>query len=187
MALRHLGYRYEIVEILGQYSKGDRPFEVAGIIDTRKKHVHISNQFPPDTQRFTAAHELGHAVLGHLGGLHRDKPLNGISRGNPRDSKEYDADKFATFFLMPAKLVRERFSRAFGVEFFQLNDATCFALSPGNPDQLLQQLSSRREMSRFLAQAEYFNGRRFACLADQFLVSREAMAIRLEELDIVPL
>ena len=88
---------------------------------------------------------------------------------------------------MPAKLVRERFSRAFGVDLFQLDDATCFALSPANADTLPQQLSSRRQMSRFLAHAQYFSGRRFACLADQFLLSREAMAIRLEELDIVPL
>lgn len=185
-ALMHLGYRFGRYETLGQYSSAGGLIEVAGIIDTNTEQVKISNQFSPEVQRFTAAHELGHAVLKHASGLHRDRALDGTNLQCPREGQEWEADKFATYFLMPAKLVRERFFRAFGMNTFFLSDDILFALDPSDPEDLRKKLDSRRAISRFLCQAQYFGGRRFLSLASQFMVSRDAMAIRLEELDIVP-
>ena len=44
---------------------------------------------------------------------------------------------------------------------------------------------SLRDISRILAKTESFNGQYFRSLADQFYVSVEAMAIRLEELSLL--
>lgn len=185
-ALVHLGYRFEKRETLGQYGNGGHLIEVAGIIDTSVREVNISNQFSPEVQRFTAAHELGHAVLNHASGLHRDRALDGGSVHQAREGQEWEADKFATFFLMPAKLVRERFRQAFGMDEFVLSEDVLFALDPGDPEALRRKFDSRRAVSRFLCQAQYFGGRRFLSLASQFLVSKDTMAIRLEELGIIP-
>jgi hypothetical protein len=65
---------------------------------------------------------------------------------------------------------------------FELNDTTAFALDPSGTKNLLQGKKSLRDISRILAKTESFNGIHFRSLADQFYVSVEAMAIRLEEL-----
>lgn len=53
--------------------------------------VVLSNHAPADRQRFTLAHELGHAVMHQV----------------PSDTQEAEADRFASEFLMPAKDIRE--------------------------------------------------------------------------------
>jgi Zn-dependent peptidase ImmA (M78 family) len=80
--------------LLGAYLEVERP----GILVTTERSLAI--------QRFTAAHELGHAVLHHRVGLDGDE----IIRRSPFASARYDhrevaADAFASMFLMPDFLI----------------------------------------------------------------------------------
>lgn len=183
IALHLIGYDYDLEETLGQHRSNGRLIEVAGIIDNTSKRVFISRQFPNNVRIFTAAHELGHAVLHEARGLHRDKPLDGATLS--RDSIEFEADKFATYFLMPEKLVRARFANIFATDCFTVNEETVFALSRISLNDFQKKCKALRDLSRILACAEYYNGLRFISLANQFRVSIEAMAIRLEELELL--
>jgi len=75
------------------------PAPLRGIIVTTRRGLHI--------QRFTAAHELGHAVLNHRGSV--DKVI--LERGplvptGGRDLQEVAADAFAAEFLLPRWLYK---------------------------------------------------------------------------------
>jgi len=183
-ALELYGFSFSYEEDLGKYD-GDSGFQkVAGLINGDSKRVQVSNQFSQSIRMFTTAHELGHAALHNVtGSLHRDRPIDGSSYS--RESIEYEADKFATYFLMPAKLVRARFMDVFGTEGFSLNEDTAFALQCKPLSDIRKQCRSHRDLSRLLASAGSYNGRFFHSLANQFRVSIEAMAIRLEELSLV--
>lgn len=184
LALRHIGFAVEDTSGLGQFRSGNQLVEVAGQIHGDKRLVQLSSQFPLAVRSFTAAHELGHATLGHsLQGLHRDRPLDGSASN--KDFAEREADVFAAFFLMPAKLVRAHFDSRFGPAPFLLNDDTAFALNGAGLEKMRAQYQSVRALSLQLAKAESFGGRRFVSLARLFEVSNEAMAIRLEELRLI--
>jgi len=183
-ALGLLGFTFSYAEDLGKYD-GDNGFlKVAGTINRDTKIVQVSDHFPQSVRLFTVAHELGHAVMHDVGGtIHRDRPLDGAIAS--RDGMEVEADKFASFFLMPEKLVRSRFVEAFGTERFALNEDTAFALLCEPLSDVRNKLGRQRDLSRFLASAGSYNGRFFHSLANQFRVSFEAMAIRLEELSLI--
>ena len=183
-AFEYLGYDFLIHESLDDFSSGEN-FRIAGLIDQDSKKVHISNQFPSEVQRFTAAHELGHVLLNHQVGLHRDRALDGSPVKGRRDKAEVEADKFATCFLMPEKLVVSRFEKCFGTTSFELTEDTIFALDPGNKADLFNRKRDRRFISRFLAKATQYNNQHFDSLSKHFRVSTEAMAIRLEELGLI--
>lgn len=182
IALKLLGYDYDLDETLGQFYSDGKPLEVAGTIDKTLKRVRISRQFSQNIRSFTAAHELGHALLHNTAQLHRDRPLDGSSVS--RNATEFEADKFATFFLMPRKLVQTVFERMFLTNKFYLNEATSFALGYDYLE-LKKKHMSLRQLSRMLVSTKRYNGRQFNSLADQFRVSTEAMAIRLEELELL--
>lgn len=186
VALKLIGYEYQLVDGLGQYHGAGGLLEVAGLIDQSSKIVQISRQLPSNVCTFTAAHELGHAILHpNAIGIHRDKPLNGATLS--RESSEIEADKFATFFLMPAKLVRSRFAEVFGEDIFFLDEDTSFALGGMPHSELKKKCKTLRDLSRRLASTERYNGRQIRSLAAQFRVSIETMAIRLEELELLSL
>jgi len=186
VALRLFGYDCELNETLGQYSSDGKQVEVAGTLDKRTRQVRISHRFENAVRNFTAAHELGHVLLHDTGAaLHRDRPLDGSTQS--RTGIEFEADKFASFFLMPAKQVQASFERIFLTDQFTLNEATAFALGQGDYETLCKKCKTLRQLSRLLAKAKHYNGLHFISLADQFLVSDEAMAIRLEELGLVAL
>lgn len=158
--------------------------EVAGLIDRDAKVVKCSLQFLEPYQRFTLAHELGHAVLHpDAGGIHRDRPLDGAKRA--REPGEWEADRFAAFFLMPAKLLRECFFQRFGTECFVVTDDTAFALSRTTSEVVHDKNPTIRHLARLLATTETYNSRSFKSLAAQFRVSVGAMAFRLEELGLL--
>ena len=185
LAFRSIGFRSELVESLGQHTWEGEPAEVAGIIDASVQTVQTSRRFAPPFRNFTAAHELGHAVLHDGRGLHRDRGLDGSQLGGSRDRTEWEADVFATYFLMPERLVRAAFECAFKVPRFVLDEDTAFALDPGDPGGLLSSCREDRDLSRLLARTTRYDGVHFDSLADQFGVSPEAMAIRLEELNLI--
>ena len=184
VALRSIGFRCDPVESLGQYWLEGEHVEVAGIIDRTERAVQISRQFPLPVRNFTAAHELGHALLHDGEGLHRDRALDGTERGVRRDRTEREADDFAVYFLMPEKQIRIEYEHRFKTREFILNEDTAFALNVESFGSF-QANYDIRELSRLLARATQYDGVQFHSLAEQFGVSVEAMAIRLEELKIV--
>lgn len=183
IALQFIGYDCNLEETLGQFRSDGKLMEVAGVIDKSSAKVRISRQFNNNIRSFTAAHELGHALLHQTSGLHRDRPLDGTALS--RDPLEFEADKFATFFLMPQKLIKTNFKKIFLTDRFSLNEGTAFALGLGDFMTLQEKFKTLRQLSRMLASAEQYNGRHFISLANQFRVSTEAMAIRLEELELL--
>lgn len=68
-----------------------------GILVTTRRDLHV--------QRFTAAHELGHFVLGHKKGSF-DTEVGLPSRVPRRDPQEIEADAFAAELLMPKWLIK---------------------------------------------------------------------------------
>lgn len=179
-----LAYSFQYAT-LERHFEEEESYETAGQIDKENRVVLVSQAYPKEVQNFTAAHELGHALL-HKGlVLHRDKPMDG-SNAN-RDLKEVQADKFATYFLMPAKQVRSIFQELFGIEKFVLNQNTLFALTSrsGNLQAFRIEHRNLRGLAKVIASTEYFAGKSFNSIAKVFGVSVGAMAIRLEELDLV--
>lgn len=182
-ALQAIGFDFLLEEGLGSIPGRSGQIEVAGVIDMNAKTVRVGRQFPEAVRTFTAAHELAHAVLHpQLDGLHRDKALDGVLQAT--DRVETEANRFATLFLMPAKLVKARFLELFLTERFEINDDTAFALAGRSLADLGNAYETRRSLTRALAASERYNGRHFIPLHQQFRVSREAMAIRLEELSL---
>lgn len=185
VALRAVGYTATLDESLGRYSDENEAFEVAGMFDNEKREVHVSRRFTSPIRNFTAAHELAHAVLHNTNGLHRDRPLNGVSRPIAKDPTEYQADKFATYFLMPEKLVRKVFENTFLEKPFVFDANSTFALGFEGVDSFRESCPTIRDSAKLLASINRFNGEQIIPLAERFGVSVEAMAIRLEELKLV--
>lgn len=185
VALECIGYSVEMEESLGQYYENGEKFEVAGILDNSNAMVRISRRFAPEVINFTTAHELGHAILHKESGLHRDRPRDGSLGSGARDEREIEADTFAAYFLLPGKLVCSAFEQRFMTEKFVLDEDTAFALRAESLNSVQRICRTVRDLSRALASAEYYNGDRFYSLAMQFGVSIGAMAIRLEELQLV--
>lgn len=184
-ALALLKYQSDLAESLGQYFYRGVPVEVAGMIDGDSSKVRISRQFSSDVRNFTAAHELGHAVLHPANGLHRDRPLDHAGLSSSRDPMEQEADKFASYFLMPGKLVIKYFEEIYGIAPFSLTEETFFALDPTGALEASGKIKLVRDLSRLLASAEQYGGAHFTSIANRFRVSKEAMAIRLEELELI--
>ncbi len=176
-----LGYAYHEVDTLGEIEPG---VDVAGIIDKDRKEVFISRRYPVAVRNFTAAHELGHAIMHQQSGLHRDKPIDG-STGGQRDSIEKEADYFAACFLMPEKLVCSVFKQRFPEEVLN-HEVLRDLLNRKNDKKTEKQLKTSRGLARALAGLDSINGHAVPSLAEYFKVSVEAMAIRLEQLELVP-
>lgn len=69
--------------------------------------VLVNSLHPLSRQRYTAAHELGHHVMGHGTLVDPDQPLHRTAqRGASRQEKE--AEAFAGWFLMPKPLVERQ-------------------------------------------------------------------------------
>jgi len=179
------GYQCYKAKALNTSKESFEPDDIAGVIDQKKKVVFVSNQYPLETQKFTIAHELGHVIFHEQEVLHRDRPLDGSMNGTPRDPKEYQADKFASYFLMPAKQIHEVFQEIFQQPRFTLNEDNAFNLAQARPTALKKQLKDLRGLSRKLASTNMFGPTNFKSMNAIFGVSVEAMAIRLEELELV--
>lgn len=183
LAAELLGFEFTLHPSLGWMVNGRRRVSVAGLIDQSTRSIQIATDADPRVMRFTAAHEIGHAILHpDQTGLHRDQPLDGVRQS--RNRTELEADKFATYFLLPEKLLAEEFKSRF-LGPFALNEQTAFALLSKPIYEVIEALPTRRHVARKLAGATYYNGRHFVSLSESFGVSIEAMAIRLEELKLV--
>ena len=86
---------------------------------------------------------------------------------------------------MPAKQVRSVFQELFQTQKFVINQNTMFELGESNPSVFKSKVKNLRGLARFLASADHFKGRTFYSISKVFNVSVGAMAIRLEELDLI--
>lgn len=182
-----MGYDYISSARYGVLTDENESIEVCGIIDQPNKVVAVSNKFSTQVQNFTAAHELGHAILHEQPILHRDIAVDCSGKRGSRDKVEIEADTFATYFLMPRKLMKQEFSRRYSNETFRINENTAFKFGGRSISDLKKECKTTRSLSRKLASTELYDNKNFVSLAKQFNVSIEAMAIRLEELNLVKL
>lgn len=136
-----------------------------------------------ETIRFTLAHELGHAIL-HTGSkLHRDRAIDG-SKLN-KNHQENQADKFATFFLMPQKIVKQVFQEIFEMPVFRINENTILQLGENNIEDFKKKCVNIHGLSRKLVEIKRYGRKSINPIKDIFGVSTETIAIRLEELRLV--
>lgn len=181
--LHFMNYQVVQKDSLGKHFEGTEAFDVAGFIDKPNRRVEISRSFNEDTMRFTAAHELGHALLHRGTVLHRDRPIDG-SKVN-RNPVEQQADKFAALFLMPGKMVKQVFTEIFETPVFRINENTVLNLGAGSMEEFRKKCGDLRGLSRVLVSARRYGHKVITPLAIIFGVSDETMAIRLEELGLV--
>lgn len=179
-----LDYKVIPKDSLGVHFDDNGAFQVAGILDRANRQVEIARDFTEDTMRFTAAHELGHALLHEGTILHRDRPLI-PSQNVKRNAIERQADKFAAFFLMPSKMVKLVFEEIFETTSFRINEETVFKLGVGSIREFRKKCVDIRGLTRFLVTTRRFGEKSITPLAVIFGVSDEMMAIRLEELGLV--
>ena len=178
---KFLGYYYDEKESVND-PLDPKNTETAGIIDSRNKTILISYQFSTVVRLFTAAHEIGHAVLHPNGVYHRDKPKNGSIKYH-RDIKEQEADYFAACLLMPRKTVLSYFENNFGRLPLAINTSTAFSLNPANPDSILN--TKRGDVEKYISSVTRYNSKKFDSLSEAFGVSPYAMSYRLEELKVI--
>ena len=177
-----LGYKFGY-SILGQHTFDGGVSEIAGQIDKGQKTILVSTRFQAEIQNFTAAHELGHALFHKGMVLHRDIPLDGSSYS--QDVRERQANKFAAFFLMPEKQVKNVFQDLFLTERFTINQDTAFQLGERSVSAFRNKCKNLHGLGRFLAKAESYRGKTFNSISKVFSVSVGAMAYRLEELGLI--
>lgn len=143
-------------------------------IDDPGQGVMVTTQRQLPVQRFTAAHELGHAALGHEASFDEEEILMRalFERGARFDSREVQANAFATALLTPQWLIVQHMTRqgwtrndlTNPVIVYQLSlrmgssySATCYALmdckgiDPPTCDKLLEANKKKRAMKQSLA------------------------------------
>ena len=104
--IEYLGYSVEYVD--GKYDRN-----IYGALITKTKTVEVNNDvsFNEGMENFTLAHEIGHIIL-HAGDMDGNKnSVCDIDLENVSSLKEFEADKFASFLLMPTQIVEDVFYR----------------------------------------------------------------------------
>lgn len=177
-----LNYNFHKVQTLGVNEQNE---EIAGILDNRDYTIRISNKYNSDVTNFTTAHELGHALFHDKLVLHRDLPLDGSNNEITRKIEEIQADKFAAVFLMPKKIIEQLFFELYQIKRFVINEESVRLLTNGSISDFRKKIKNRRDLSRLISKSEYYNFNQFNSLSKIFQVSIEAMAIRLEELNLI--
>jgi Zn-dependent peptidase ImmA (M78 family) len=185
-----LGLSYSEPEEIPPQPGHDR---IAGLMDRKKREIAVVRGQKPEVKRFTAAHEIGHWIL-HTGREYfRDSPIDGSNRDQERSLEEREADHFAAALLMPTNFMREAFRQHFerrtladapidGELIALLGQGIDEKIRPSKPSEL----RSTRQISNLAAQCLSVFRPSSPSLAKRFKVSSGAMAIRLEELRLVP-
>jgi len=101
------------VDVLGMIVKQDlpcifRPLKglLGAFLADPDRGVIVTTKRPLPIQRFTAAHELGHAVLGHEASLDSEEVLaRALFSADKYDPREVQANAFATELLTPPWLI----------------------------------------------------------------------------------
>jgi Zn-dependent peptidase ImmA (M78 family) len=180
----HCGLFYETrARVIADWEGGG---EAAGVWQRDHVTVLVSTRFSYEIQRFTAGHEIGHYILHpHVGDrtLHRELPVEGPRSNRP--PLEREADYFSACLLMPRKAVVTEFNARFGAKHpLVLTDTVAYHLK-ADERALFAQQSGSLMFAETVAKAQQFDRRRFKPMANYFGVSPRAMAIRLDELQLV--
>jgi|688.fasta_scaffold332984_2 Zn-dependent peptidase ImmA (M78 family) len=180
----HCGLFYDTrARIATDYAGGG---EAAGLWQRDRATILVSTQFSYEIQRFTAAHEIGHYILHpHVGDrtLHREFAVG--AHPSKRPLLEQEADHFAACLLMPRRAVVAEFDARFGSKHpLALTETVAYHLK-ADERLLFAQPAGSLLFAEAVAKAQQFDRRRFQSMAAFFGVSPRAMAIRLEELDLV--
>ncbi len=160
--------------------------EAAGLWRRDRSTILVSTRFSYETQRFTAGHEIGHYVLHpHVGDRTLHREFAGGVQASYRPLLEQEADHFAACLLMPRKAVIAEFDARFGSKHpLAPTDTVAYHLKADERLHFAQPPGSLM-FAETVAKAQQFDRRRFQSLATFFGVSPRAMAIRLEELELV--
>ncbi len=146
-----------------------------GLLDLSKGSVLVSEERGLEVARYTAAHEFGH-LLYHQDGVrqHWERELDPAEK----DPREREANQFAARFLMPKKLLIRRLSKHFDVPPIRMDENWLYHLLGDQADPDPKEL----DLEYALAKANR-NSRdqQIIPLHQQFKVSKQAMAIRLQE------
>jgi Zn-dependent peptidase ImmA (M78 family) len=160
--------------------------EAAGLWQRDRSTILVSRRFSYEVQRFTAGHEIGHFILHPQVGsrtLHRELSVDGPRANRPLIERE--ADHFSACLLMPRKAVTAQFDARFGSKHpLVLTETVAYHLK-ADERALFAQPRGSLMFAEAVARAQQFDRRRFVSLAKYFGVTARAMAIRLEELDLV--
>ncbi len=123
---------------------------------------------------FTAAHEVAHIVLHReTGGFQMPPPGAGSGFIQTEEEFERQADRFASYLLMPRRLVLPTYKKVYG-------STDPLVIRPEAEKAGVANFGSREA---FLRAAKEFHSQP---LASVFKVSVDAMRIRLEELNLLP-
>lgn len=159
--------------------------EAVGLWQRDRSTILVSTRFSFETQRFTAGHEIGHYILHPKVGdrtLHREFP-----GGGPRSNRgpiEQEADYFSACLLMPRKAVISEFEARFTNQPLVLTETVAYHLK-ADAGLLFSQPRGSLLFAQAVARAQQFDRRHFKSLSQYFGVSVQAMAIRLDELELV--
>jgi hypothetical protein len=181
-----LGWELDKVQIAG-YSELGEILDAKSHFDTKKIFLTDKPTIHRGRIKYSHAHELGHIML------HADLGLDYMDRTQPfrirgrkikspniNDKYEVEADRFAADLLMPQKAVLFFFHRLFGTA--QIISNSRLATEIENMINLRQ--ANYESDFKLLAKkvAAYPQQNDVASLADIFLVTNDAMAVRLIEL-----
>ena len=163
-------------------------FEAAGALDRRRGVLAVSSRYAYPTQRFTAAHEIGHYVLHPWIGdkiVHRDRAVDGGPAAG-RPAFEREADYFAACLLVPLKVLEEQFIARFGTRKpLPQTETVAFHLGERDVAKLFSAPKGSLMFASLVARAQSFDTKRFPSLAAYFGMSVGAMAIRLREAGLI--
>lgn len=177
----HLELDYWEVEEIPPHRPG---FRTAGILNRANGQIIVSKEFPVEQMRLTGMHEIVHWVHHSHLVMHRDRPIIHQSSQDDFDPVESEATRIACLCLMPEKMVKEQFAAIFRLQNgqqLQLDEQTAFYLEI---DIDILRKMGRRQKALALATAHSF-GCPVLPLHKAFKVSPTAMAIRLEELNLI--
>ena len=180
----------EYPELFDNFAAGGKRNPIGGLIDRQQKKIAVSTNYEAAYTRFTGGHEVGHLILHPEDKiLHRDRVVKDQAsiKQMARPKKEKEADYFSACYLMPPNLLIERFERIFGKGHVHFDETLSFHLNKHDPQKLMY--AERGSLDREFALATYApitkNHQKLISLADQFKVSPSAMAIRIEEFDLI--
>jgi Zn-dependent peptidase ImmA (M78 family) len=174
----------------------EREPDILGAIFFDKRRIVIDESLDPDEHpskerrfRYTLGHDVGHERL-HRPLIANDPAQSGLfdasapsfvfRSSKAKDRVEWQADYYSSCLLMPEKLVIAAWRDCFGDTQTRVKRSPLLALAERRDKQLaavMRRLQQDRE--------DQVLGELVRPLADTFLVSMEAMRIRVEQLDLL--
>lgn len=154
----------------------------SGLLDQCSRLVAVSERSSLEERRFSAGHELGHMSLHpDMEAAHRDRRTR---RGEKRPRREREADLFAVYYLMPEKWVISDVMEKFGQVPIVVTEDLAWWLDPDDHERFYEACSAR-ELAMAIAGCSTLGGGHFRSLKEEYAVSGEAMAKRLQELSLI--